>query len=92
MSGYIFWSLYFDREMSSELDAIDTYAIKKVKEKRIESGLSQAQLANLLDVSTGFIGMVESGNYQHKYSLAQLNEIAKILKCELYDFIPQHPL
>lgn len=74
------------------LDPIDRFAIRKVKEKRIAMGYSQARLANELDVSLSFIGMVEGKKYQHKYSLAQLNRIAKIFKCSPKDFIPDDPV
>ena len=71
---------------------IETYAISKVKEKRIKRKISQAQLAHLLDVSEGFIGNVESPNYRAKYNLNHLNEIAKIFECSPRDFIPKDPI
>lgn len=71
---------------------IDKYVIEKVKEMRIKKGVSQSQLAFELEVSNGFIGMVESGKYVQKYSLVQLNKIAKVLGCNLWDFIPKQPL
>jgi DNA-binding XRE family transcriptional regulator len=74
------------------LDPIDKYVIEKVKEKRIEKGYSQSQLAFELEVSNGFIGMVESTRYEQKYSLAQLNKIAKIFECGFMDFLPKQPL
>lgn len=74
------------------LEPIDIFVIEKVKEKRIERGISQSQLAHTLDVSNGFIGMVESKKYLHKYSIAQLNKIAVILDCKLWDLFPEYPL
>lgn len=74
------------------LDPIDIYVIEKVKEKRIAKGMSQSKLAFELEVSNGFVGMVESRKYSHKYSLAQLNKIAHIFECSLWDFIPKEPL
>jgi transcriptional regulator with XRE-family HTH domain len=74
------------------LDPIDKYAIEKVKEKRIEKGYSQSQLAFELEVSNGFIGMVESKKYAQKYSLSQLNKIAKLFGCSPKDFLPQKAL
>jgi len=60
------------------LDPVDKYVIEKVKEKRIEKGISQSQLAFELELSNGFIGMIESTRFERKYSVAQLNKIAKI--------------
>ena len=42
---------------------IDLYVIKKVKERRKELKMSQADLAFKLGVSYGFIGQVESIKY-----------------------------
>lgn len=71
---------------------IDKYVIGKVKEKRLERGFSQSQLAFELNLPTSFIGMLESGKYEKKYNVNHLNEIAKILECSLYDFLPAKPL
>ncbi|MCB9064099.1 MAG: helix-turn-helix transcriptional regulator [Chitinophagales bacterium] len=74
------------------VEPIDKYVIQKVKEKRLEAGYSQSRLANELEVSNGFIGMVESGKYSQKYSLAQISKIAKILKCSIWELVPEFPL
>ena len=71
---------------------VDKYVIEKVREKRLEKGLSQSQLAFELNLSTGFIAMVESGKYRHKYNIHHLNEIARILECSPKDFMPTKPL
>lgn len=71
---------------------IDRHVIKKVKERRIELGYSQAQLSYQLDVSASYIGQVESDKYKTRYTLERLNELARILKCSVQDFIPKAPL
>jgi transcriptional regulator with XRE-family HTH domain len=71
---------------------IDIYVIERVKEKRIEKNLSQADLAYELEMSVGFIGMVESSKYDTHYNLKHLNDLAKILKCSPQDFLPKKPL
>ena len=71
---------------------IDTYVIARVKEKRVEKKLSQADLAYELDMSVGFIGKVESSKYPTHYNLRHLNELARILKCSPQDFLPRKPL
>jgi len=71
---------------------IDLFVIQKVKERRIENGLSQADLAFELNVSVGFIGKVESPKYPTHYNLNHLNKLAKILKCSPQDFLPKKPL
>lgn len=71
---------------------IDKYVIQKVRERRLEKGLSQSQLAFELDMATGFIASIESGKYEKKYNIHHLNEIAKILECSPKDFLPSKPL
>lgn len=70
----------------------DQYVIDKVREKRIELGISQAALADCINVNRGFIGNVENIKKPHKYNITLLNEIAKILKCSPRDFFPEEPL
>ncbi|WP_343702184.1 helix-turn-helix transcriptional regulator [Chitinophaga sp.] len=72
--------------------SIDNYVVNKVKEKRLEKKLSQAELAYELNVSVGFIGKVESANYPSHYNIKHLNELAKILDCSPQDFLPKKPL
>lgn len=71
---------------------IDTYVIDRVKEKRIEKNLSQADLAFELGMSVGFIGKAESLKYPAHYNLKHLNDLARILKCSPQDFLPKRPL
>ena len=71
---------------------IDQYVISRVKDKRVESNLSQADLAYELGMSVGFIGKVESTKYSSHYNLKHLNDLAKILKCSPQDFLPKKPL
>ena len=71
---------------------IETFVISKVRERREHQMMSQSELATHLDVSDGFIGMVESLKYPSKYSVEQLNRLAIILKCSIRDFFPEKPL
>ena len=71
---------------------IDLYVIDKVKEKRLEKNLSQADLAYELDMSVGFIGKVESNKYPTHYNIKHLNDLARILKCSPQEFLPRKPL
>jgi len=71
---------------------IEQYVIDKVRELRLEKGISQRELARLLDLTDGFIGKVETPKERAKYNLEHLNAIAKILKCSPKDFLPGEPL
>jgi len=59
---------------------------------RLEKQLSQAELANELGMSLGFIAKVEGEKYPSHYNIKHLNELAKILKCSPQDFLPKKPL
>ncbi|MET4138479.1 helix-turn-helix transcriptional regulator [Pedobacter sp. UYP1] len=71
---------------------IDQYVINRVKELRLAKKMSQAHLANELDVSIGFIGMIESPKYRNHFNLQHLNKLAVILECSPKEFLPDHPL
>ena len=68
---------------------IEKYVIERVKEKRVEKGLSQKELAFELDMSPGFVGDVENPRYRAKYNLNHINELAKIFGCSPKDFLPE---
>ncbi|OQP65838.1 transcriptional regulator [Niastella vici] len=71
---------------------IDQYVINKVRDKRLEKNISQADLAYELGMSVGFIGKVESSKYPSHYNIKHLNLLAKILECSPQDFLPKKPL
>ena len=70
---------------------IDLYVIKKVKERRKELKMSQADLAFKLGVSYGFIGQVESIKYPAKYNINHLDKLASIFNCSPKYFLPDFP-
>lgn len=67
---------------------VEIYLIERVKKLRTEKGISQAQLAHVLDVSAGFIGHVESSKDRAKYNLNMLVKLKQILECEYVDLLP----
>jgi transcriptional regulator with XRE-family HTH domain len=71
---------------------IDQFTINKVRERRLEKNISQADLAFELGMSVGFIGKIESERYPSHYNIKHLNELARILGCSPQDFLPKKPL
>ncbi len=71
---------------------IDWYIVTRVRDLRLEKGLSQDDLAIHLELTRGFIGQVESPNYRAKYKTLHINELAKLLECSPKDFWPPEPL
>ena len=76
----------------ADVSPVEQYVIDRVREMRIERGISQRDLAYQLDISSGFIGDVETVKSRAKYNINQLNEIAKIFKCSIKDFLPDEPI
>lgn len=66
----------------------ETFIINKILEVRIEKGLTQEDIAIILNVSRGFIGQIESPNFPTKYSLDQINLLAKEFNRSPKDFMP----
>lgn len=64
----------------------------RVAKLRREKGLSQAELATLIEVTRGFIGQVESPDSRSSYSLDHLNRIAFELNCSLRTLLPIKPI
>ena len=85
----ICWSLKTVQGLKND---IESFVIQEVKRIRLERGISQKNLAFLLDVYVGFIGNVENPKYRAKYNISMLNELAKVLDCSPKDFLPIHPL
>ena len=75
-----------------ELTKIEKYIIEKVKEKRIELGLTQIVLSQKLNMSDSFVGHVETPKRRAKYNVNHINSLAKIFKCSPKDFMPEKPL
>lgn len=75
-----------------DLSKIEAHTIKRVKEMRIEAGLSQIDLSQKLGLSDSFISHVETPRRRAKYNINHLNALAKIFKCSPRDFLPEKPL
>lgn len=60
--------------------------INRVKKLRVERNASQQQLAIVLDATNGTIGNIESLKYSNKYTLKQLNQIAKHFEVPIENF------
>ena len=74
------------------LTEIEIYVINKVKELRLKNGLSQAELADKINVSSGFIGKIESMKYNSKYNLNLINKVARAFDISQQDLLPKRYL
>lgn len=67
---------------------IDLFVITRIKEKRMQKNVSQRGLAAILDCSASFIGQIESGKFDVKYSVHQVFLIAQFFECSPAEFFP----
>lgn len=58
--------------MKNQNSALQDEIIQKVKSLRTEHNISQLALSNLLEISSGQVGNIESPRFQHKYTLKQI--------------------
>lgn len=75
----------------SRKSKFDLEVISRVKQIREKKGLSQDDLAEILDTTRGYIGQVESPKHRAKYNLNHLNRLALEMKCSPRDFLPEIP-
>ncbi|WP_059026115.1 helix-turn-helix transcriptional regulator [Gabonibacter massiliensis] len=71
---------------------IEEYVVNKIKKLRNEFGMSQKEFGDAINLSSGFIGDIEAGREGAKYNLNHINEIAKVFKRSLHEFLPKNPL
>ena len=55
--------------------------IQRIKELRIKHGISQIALSDILGISSGQVGSIESPRYRHKYTLKQINKFCLHINC-----------
>lgn len=60
--------------------------INRVKKLRVARNISQQQLATVIDATNGTVGNIESLKYANKYTLKQLNLLAKHFEVPIENF------
>lgn len=61
---------------STEQDKV----IQKIKSLRIERNISQSALSDILGISSGQVGNIESSRFQHKYTLKQIAHFCSFIE------------
>jgi transcriptional regulator with XRE-family HTH domain len=75
--------------VENKLSDIEKYVVSVSRKLRMEKGLTQSELAFRLEVSTGFIGKVESSSSPTKYNLNHIQELSKIFNVSPRVFLPE---
>lgn len=76
----------------SKKTQIEAEVSNRVRAFREKKGYTQEALAEVLGVSKGFIGQIESPSSASTYNLNHLNLLAKEFECSPRDFLPEKPL
>lgn len=67
-------------QMNCKNSNIEDQVIQKIRRLRIERNISQSALSDILGISDGQIGNIESPKYQHKYTLKQIYEFCSFIE------------
>ena len=74
--------------MDKNHTTIELYIIEAFKKKREELKINPNKLSKEIGLDRTLVRSVENLQSGSKYNFNQLNEIAKVLKCKVADFLP----
>ncbi len=75
---------------ATTIEAFEQYVIDRVRDMRVKRGITQRDLADMLEMSKGFISSIESPRQRAKYSLGHIAQLAEIFKCSPRELLPEH--
>lgn len=76
----------------SNLTPIEQHVVDFIYKLRIDKGLTQEDIANIINVSQSFIATIENPNSRAKYNLNHINAIADHFGLSPQEFLPKRPL
>jgi transcriptional regulator with XRE-family HTH domain len=71
------------------ISPIEQFVIDYVRKFRLEKGLTQEDIANILEVSRSYIGDIESPNTRAKYNMSHVNILADHFNISPRVFFPE---
>ncbi len=74
--------------MNKTHTTIEAYIIEAVRKRREELGINPSKLSLEMGLVRNFIKYTEDYTRGYKYNSNHLNELAKILDCNISDFYP----
>ncbi len=75
------------RPSRTAIDALDRYVGQAVRERRLASGMTQAALAEAIDVTFQQLQKYEGGTT--RIAASRLIRISRALRCKLVDLVPE---
>lgn len=76
------------KKKAQPISEFEQQLIDNIKAKRKQLGLSQADLAYILEVSEGFIGNVESPRQRGRYNVNHVFALSIAFKCPVEELLP----
>jgi len=79
-------------KVQEHISPVEQYVIDFVRKLRSDRGMTQEDIANILEVSRSYIGDIESPNARAKYNLTHINSLADYFEISPRIFLPEKPI
>ena len=66
--------------MDTKISEIQEKVIRSIRELRMQRGISQRSLGDILGISDGQVGNIESPRFKHKYTLKQIYDFCDFVQ------------
>jgi transcriptional regulator with XRE-family HTH domain len=70
------------------ISEIDQFVIDLIRELRLQKGLTQDDIGNIIGISRAFVSDIENTNRRAKYNLRHINALADYFNMSPKDFLP----
>lgn len=70
------------------ISEIDQFVIDLIRELRLQKGLTQDDIGNIIGISRAFVSDIENNNRRAKYNLRHINALADYFNMSPKDFLP----
>lgn len=90
MSGYLCEIMFLcgkETTMNNKKSDLQMQVVNRIKKIRLSHNISQRDMANILDITSGEIGNIESLKYKNKYTLKQLMTISTKMQVSIVDLL-----
>lgn len=71
------------------ISPIDQFVIDLIRSIRLEKGLTQDDIGNIIGISRAFVSDIENTNRRAKYNLRHINALADYFNMSPKDFLPE---
>jgi len=72
----------------NKITALSLFILNQVRLRRLVLGMSSRSLSEMLEHSSGYVGMIESTGSQSQYPPHEWPKLAAVLNCTVHDLLP----